>query len=142
MDDITIIGPSSPFVKEIKQQLNSKFDCKDLGDANTYWVSNSPTLRLESVYPSMATLKRSYYDLECLTPDLSPHHLTRICHYGKRNQAQKSRALVYTKASSDPLCMPSLELDQILPTLLRSYHNFPPDQTKYTYKLQNEYYDT
>jgi len=33
VDDITIIGPSSPFVKEIKQQLNSKFDCKDLGDA-------------------------------------------------------------------------------------------------------------
>jgi len=43
---------------------------------NTYWVSNSPTLRLELVYPSMATLKRSYYDLECPTPNLSPHHLT------------------------------------------------------------------
>jgi len=43
---------------------------------NTYWVSNSPTLRLELVYPSMATLKRSYYDLECLTPNLSLHHLT------------------------------------------------------------------
>ena len=34
VDDITIIGvPSSPFVKEIKQQLNQRFDCKDLGDA-------------------------------------------------------------------------------------------------------------
>jgi len=33
VDDITIIGLSSPFVKEIKQQLNSIFDCKDLGDA-------------------------------------------------------------------------------------------------------------
>jgi len=33
MGDITIISPSSPFVKEIKQQLNLKFDCKDLSDA-------------------------------------------------------------------------------------------------------------
>jgi len=38
--------------------------------------------------------------------------------------------------------MPLLELDQISPTLLRSYHNFHSYQTKYTYKLQNEYYDT
>jgi len=34
VDNITIISPSSRFVREIKQQLNSKFDCKDLGNAN------------------------------------------------------------------------------------------------------------
>ena len=33
VDDITIIGPSSVFVKEIKEQFKRKFDCKDLGDA-------------------------------------------------------------------------------------------------------------
>jgi len=142
VDDITIISPSFPFVKEIKQQLNLKFDCKDLSDAKYI-------LGLELTYTETGISISQYGYIEKILlrfgmsdsqPVATP--LNRICHYGKRNQIRKSRISVYTKVSSDPICTLLLELDQISPTLLRSYHNLPHYRTKHIYKQQTGYYDT
>ena len=100
VDDLGIFGPNnnSPFIKEVKDKLPTRFKCKDLGDAHYI-------LELEITYPptgidiSQTAHKKTPTRYGMSEPRPVPHHSIRISQYGKRNQAQKSRISVNTKAS-------------------------------------------